>query len=159
MPDRSQPPHSVVISNNKAVILWVFMAVWLAMLGCFTYIFVRDGGIPQVGMFGAPLIGFFWLCGLGCAGWAFSHPRIRVTISPRGVVTRESWAWRVHERRYHASALSVPEVVVGTDSDGDPYFKCLLARPDGDPLTVAEAHARPAVEAVRLRLLSALRAA
>jgi len=158
MPDRP-PRQPVVVRNNTAVFLWGFMAVWMAMLGCFTYIFVRDGGIPQVGMFGPPLIAFFWLCGLGATGWAFSHPLIRVTISPREVVVRERWPWRVRERRYRLGQVAVPDIVAGTDSEGDPYFKCMLALPDGDPLPVAEAHGRPQVEAVRLRLLSALGAA
>src|SRR6185312_193946 len=55
--------------------------------------------------------------------------------------------------------LAGPEIVARTDSEGDPYFICLLALPDGEPLAVAEAHMRPAVETVRQRLLSALGAA
>ena len=158
MPDRP-PRQSVVVRNNTAIFPWAFMAVWMAMLGCFTYIFLRDGGIPQVGMFGAPLLAFFWLCGFGATGWALSHPLIRVTVSPRGVVVRKQWLWRARERNYRVSQVAVPEIVAGTDSEGDPYFKCLLMLPDGDPLPVAEAHGRPAVEAVRQRLLSALGAA
>jgi hypothetical protein len=156
MPDRPPPRQPTVFRNNTAIFLWGFMAVWLSMLGCFTYIFLRDGGIPQVGMFGPPLIAFFWLCGLGAGGWALSHPLIRVTISPRGIVVRELWLWRVRERRYHLGQVAVPDIVAGTDSEGDPYFKCMLMLPDGDPLPVAEAHVRPKVEAVRQRLLSAL---
>ena len=49
-----QPPATVV-SNNKAIALWIFMAVWLGMLGCFTYIFARDGSPAEVGAFGLPL--------------------------------------------------------------------------------------------------------
>jgi hypothetical protein len=156
MPDRSPLRQPVVIRNNTAIFLWGFMAVWMAMLGCFTYIFLRDGGIPQVGMFGAPLMAFFWLCGLGATGWALSHPLIRVTVSARGVVARERWLWRTRERHYRAGRVAVPEIVARTDSEGDPYFICLLALPDGEPLAVAEAHMRPAVETVRQRLLSAL---
>jgi hypothetical protein len=156
MPDRSPPRQPIVIRNDTAIFLWGFMAAWLTALGCFTYIFLRDGGIPQVGMFDAPLIAAFWLCGLGAAGWALSHPRIRVTVSLRGVVTRERWLWRTRERRYRVSDVAVPEIAAGTDSEGDPYFKCLLTLPDGDALTVAEAHARPTVEAVRQRLLTVL---
>ena len=71
-------------------------------------------------------------------------------------MTGECWLWRARERRYRVSDVAVPEIAAGTDSEGDPYFKCLLTLPDGDALTVAEAHARPAVEAVRQRLLSVL---
>ena len=58
-----------------------------------------------------------------------------------------------------AADLAPPQVVAGTDSDGDPYFKCLLALPGGELLTVAEAHARQSVEDVQRRLAAALAAA
>jgi len=158
MPDRPPPPATVV-SNNMAIALWIFVAVWLAMLGCFTYLFARDGSPPEVGVFGLPLLGLFWLGGIGVAAWAFSHPLIRVGVSPPGVVVRERWPWRARERRYDAAALAAPTIVVGTDSDGDPYFKCVLTLPGGEALTVAESHARPPVEAVQRRLETALAAA
>jgi hypothetical protein len=158
MPDLSPPPTTVV-SNNMAIAVWIFMAVWLGMLGCFTYVFARDGSPPEVGAFGPPLLGFFWLCGLGATGWALSPPLIRVSVSRAGVVARERWLWRTRERRYRAADLAPPDVVAGTDSEGDPYFKCLLTLPGGDVLTVAEAHARPPVEAVQQRLAAALAAA
>jgi hypothetical protein len=158
MPDRSSPPPTVV-SNNMAIALWIFMAVWLAMLCCFTYLFARDGSPPEVGVFGLPLLGLFWLAGIGVGAWAFSHPLIRVGVSPQGVVVRERWLWRARERRYAVAALAAPATVVGTDSDGDPYFKCVLTLPGGEALTVAESHARPPVEAVQRRLETALAAA
>src|SRR6185312_1248564 len=158
MPDRSPPPATVV-SNNMAIALWIFMGVWLAMLGCFTYLFARDGSPPEVGVFGLPLLGFFWLGGLGGGAWAFSHPLIRVSVSPQGVVARERWLWRVRDRRFDAAALAAPAIVVGTDSDDDPYFRCVLTLPGGEALTVAEAHARPTVEIVQQRLAAALAAA
>ncbi len=153
------PPPATVVSNNKAIALWIFMAVWLGMLGCFTYLFVRDGSPPEVGVFGWPLLAFFWLGGLGATGWAFSHPLVRVSVSRRAVVARERWPWRARERRYRAADLAAPDVVAGTDSDGDPYFTCVLRLPGGESLTVAEAHARPEVEEVQQRLAAALAAA
>lgn len=159
MPDRSQQPPATVVSNNMAIALWIFMAVWLAMLGCFTYVFVRDGSPPEVGAFGVPLLAFFWLGGFGAGAWAFRQPLIRVSVSTAGVVTRERWPWRARERRFEAAALAAPAVVAEKDSDGDPYFKCLLTLPGGEILTVAEAHSRPAVEDVQRRLAAALAAA
>jgi hypothetical protein len=157
MPDRSPPP--AVVSNNMAIALRIFMGVSLAMLGCFTCIFARDGSPPEGGAFGLPLLGLFWLGGIGAGAWAFSHPLIRVSVSPQGVVARERWPWRMRERRYDAAALAAPAIVAGTDSDGDPYFRCVLTLPGGEALTVAEAHARQSVEAVERRLATALAAA
>jgi FtsH-binding integral membrane protein len=44
-----------------AIALWIFMAVWLAMLGALRHLFARDGSPPEVGVFGPPLLGLFWL--------------------------------------------------------------------------------------------------
>ena len=158
MADRAEPPPAV-FRNNQAVAVWVFMLLWLAGLGCFTYVFVRDRGGPEVGVFSAPLLGLFWLCGVGIAAWAFRQPRIAVSVAAGGVLAREIWLWRVREGRYAAADVFVPEVAAGTDSDGDPYFKCLLRLPDDRVLTVAGGHQRPQVEAARQRLLAALDAA
>jgi hypothetical protein len=156
MADRTEHAHSTVFRNNQAVAVWVFMVVWLSILGCFTYVFARDGGFPDVGMFGPPLLGLFWLYGIGFAAWAFMRPCIAVSVAPGGVVAREIWPWRVRESRHAAADLSVPDVVAGTDSDGDPYFKCLLRLADDRVLVVAEGHARENVEAARRRLQAAL---
>ena len=158
MADRAEPPP-VVFRNNQAVAVWVFMVIWLSVLGCFTYIFARDGGFPDVNMFGPPLLGLFWLYGIGFAAWAFMRPRIAVSVAAGGVLAREIWPWRVWEGRYAAADVFVPDVLAGTDSDGDPYFKCLLRLPDDRVLTVAEGHERTRVEATRRRLLAALEAA
>src|SRR5262249_56892771 len=93
MADRAEPPP-VVFRNNQAVAVWVFMVIWLGVLGCFTYIFARDGGFPDVSMFGPLLLGLFWLYGIGFAAWAFMRPRIAVSVAAGGVLAREIWPWR-----------------------------------------------------------------
>jgi hypothetical protein len=132
------------------------MAVWVGMLACFTYIFARDGSPPEAGAFGLPLLALFWLAALGVAGWALAQPLIRVTVQGRHAVVRERWLWGVRERRYRATALAAPDLEVGEDSDGDPYFKCLLLLPGGAVLTIAEAHDRAFVEDAQQRLETAL---
>lgn len=149
----------VVFSNNKAVILWVFMALWLAMLASFTFLFWCDGGDPELGGFGVVILAVFWLAGLGALSWAFGHPRIRVTVAGGEVVARESWLWGHSERRFATAEVAAPEIVQSIDSDGDPYFSCQLTLPGGGTLSVAESHLRPQVEAVQQRLLSALQQA
>jgi len=146
-----------MVRNNNAGGMWLFMAVWVGMLGCFTYIFARDGSPPEVGVFGLPLLALFWLAALGLAGWALAQPLIRVTVEGRHAVVRERWLWGVREQRYRAAVLAAPELEVGEDSDGDPYFKCRLRLPDGGVLTIAETHDRAFVEDVQQRLAAALR--
>lgn len=157
--DQPPPTGPVIVSNNKTVILWVFMAVWLAMLGCFTYLFWRDGGDPELGGFGVVILAAFWLAGLGALSWAFGHPRIRVTVAGNEVVARESWLWGHSERRFAAAEVAAPAIVQSIDSDGDAYFSCQLTLPGGGTLSVAESHLRRQVEAVQQRLSSALQQA
>jgi len=148
------PP--LTISNNKVIVAWIFMAVWLSFLGCFTYLFVTAGAPPEAGVSGWAILAMFWVFGLGATRWVLAQPRIRVTVTRRELVARQSWLWRARERRYRVGDLAAPDVVAGKDSDGDPYFKCELTLPGGDVLTVAEAHARAEVEAVQQRLAAAL---
>src|SRR5688572_26316110 len=60
--------------NDTAAVVWIMVAVWIAMLACFSYVAWRDGGIPQVGRWAWPLLGLFWLCGVGAAAWAAGMP-------------------------------------------------------------------------------------
>jgi len=153
MHDRARGSSTAVFRNNAALVAWVFMAVWMLMLGCFTYIFVRDGGQPA---WSGLVLGLFWLFGLGGCSWAFSQPRVRVEVSPRGVLTREIFPWWAREAGFAAAQVSVPDVIEEKDSDGDPYFKCILKLPGNRNLTVAESGHRPNVDATHARLRAAL---
>ncbi|HJU40630.1 MAG TPA: hypothetical protein VJ724_13750, partial [Tahibacter sp.] len=108
--------------NDKAVFLWGFTAVWFAMLVAFTYIAVRDGGIPQTGVWGWPVLALFWLAGFGLARWASTLPRVHVALTPDGVIVRERFPFSTNEKRYLARDLAAPRIDDGKDSDGDPYY-------------------------------------
>jgi len=150
----SPSPGPVVFRNNAAVFLWGFMGAWMLMLALFTCLYVRDGDNGEKML---PLVLMaFWLFGWAACHWAFGHARVRVEIGHGRVLAREVYAWSTRENRYAASDVFVPDVVEEKDSDGDPYFKCLLRLPDGRSLTVAESHSRPRMEARRAELLAAL---
>lgn len=134
--------------NDRAVILWAFMVFWLAMLGVMTYVVVRDGGIPQTGRWTWPILALFWLGGIGAARWAAGFARVRVTLTADGVIIRERHPFSAMEKRYRSRDLAAPRVDVTADSDGDPYYTCVLELPGGRVVTVAEGSHRPDVEAV-----------
>ncbi len=109
-------------------------------------------------MYSELILGGLWQFGVGGAAWAFMPARIAVSVAAGGVLARETWLWRVRQRRYAAADVFVPYVAVSTDNDGDLYFKCLLWLPDGRVLTVAEGYKRPQIDAAHRRLLAALAA-
>lgn len=145
-----------VFRNRRAGIVWIFMAVWLAMLACFTYIAIRDGGIAQVGFWTWPILGLFWLFGLAALGWAGSMPLLRLELSAGGVLLRERFLWHVQWRRYRVPQLSPPLLESVLDGDGDTQFRCVLPLADGRRVVIAESPDRIEVEAVCRQLQASL---
>jgi len=117
-----------VFRNDTALGLWLFVLVWIAMLACFSYIAWRDGGIPQVGPWTWPLLGGFWLAGIGIAAWAAQFPRLRLELNADGVHLRERFPLRVSEARYRTRDLVAPRVDNARD-DGDARYDCVLDLP------------------------------
>lgn len=142
--------------NDKAVYVWGFMVVWLAMLAAMTYVFVRDGGFPGTGAWGPPVLGLFWLFGIGGARWAATYARVHVTLSIDGVLVRERYPFSSIEKRYRLRDLAAPRIEESKDSDGDPYYACVIELPGGGRVAVAEGSHRPDVEAVLAQLRTSL---
>ena len=142
--------------NDKAVFLWGFMAVWLAMLAVMTYVAVRDGGFPQIGGWTWAVLALFWLTGIAAARWAATFARVRVTLTAGGVVVRERFPFSTMEKRYRSRDLAAPHIDERKDSDGDPYFVCELELPGGRRVAVAEGSHRPDVEAALDKLKESL---
>lgn len=159
---RGRVPMSdaIVFRNNMAVVGWVFMAIWLGGVGLISWLFVRDGGFHQM----HPLIEvgimlMFWMFGLAGGGYLFSRTRVRLTIRQGTATLRESALWKSREERIPAGSITVAPVLKGRDSEGDPYFSCLVVTPDGRQVTVGESHDEASMEALRERVASALRGA
>lgn len=151
------PP--IVFRNYKAVAAWIFMALWMAGLGCFTWLGIRDGGMPGWGPHGtAALLCLFWVFGIGGCAYCFGMPCIRLRITATSVEAREGRPGHTETHRCTPAEVAVPEVVETKDDEGDPYFRCDIELPGGKRVTVVESHARDEVEATRARLLSALAA-
>lgn len=144
----SQGTQSRVFRNDKALLIWGFTLAWFVMLGLFTYIAVRDGGVGDSGVWGIAALGLFWLVGAGLANSACALPRVRVAVTRDAIVVRESFPLSRTEKRYLLRDLAPPRIDESKDSDGDTYYACVLDLPDGGRITVAESGYRPDVEAV-----------
>jgi len=157
MASQADIPSPTVFRNYKAVAAWIFMAVWMAGLGCFTYLAIRDGGMPGWGPHGTSvLLGLFWLFGIGGCAYCFGMPCIRLRVTTAIVEAREGRPWHTETHRCAPADVTVLAVVETKDDEGDPYFRCDIELPGGKRVAVTESHARAEVEATRARLLKAL---
>lgn len=157
-PATAPPPY--VVRNNAALVPWGFLAVWMSLLAIMTWMTIRDvlnEGLAATGW--TPfVIAAFWLFGLMFSIQVARMKRVRATFAAGRVeIVRRGL---FDAARWEGPVRSVADAMVeqGTDSDGDPYFRCLMTIPGLDRVTIAEGHDRSAIEAVRDRV-NAIRAA
>lgn len=134
-------------TNRKALSLWFFSAVFVAIVAAFTWLVIRDG--PPQGY--APLLVWtivvvFWCAGLGLVAFAWSLPCISVHASASAVTVRWRHPTWVHESRVARAAVPPAVVVERKDSDGDPYYCAQFALRDGRTVDLLETHVREACE-------------
>jgi len=147
-----------VFRNDKAVAVWIFVALSIAVLGCFTYLASRDGGIPQIGRWTWPLLGMLWLFGAAAASGTTKLRLLRIELSAEGIEVRERFPLHVRTARYRARDLRAPHVERVVDSDGDERFDCVLDLPGERRVVIAESADRASVQRRCDELLASLRA-
>lgn len=147
-----------VIRNNSAVFGWVFCALWIGMLGVFTWIFLRDGGFHQFDPLTEGIIlGVFYICGFGAFLYFFNISRVEVKIAHGEVIVRERWVFSARVERFPVTQMGIPLVVRDKDSDGDPVFLCKITTPAGRTITLRETHDEAEAEKACDRVTAALR--
>ena len=156
MTRQDSPTAPAHFKRHDALALWLFAAVWLAMLTAFTYIVIRDGQIPQLGYWGIPAMAAFWFCGIGLAGHAAKLPCITFIVGRDAVEIRERFPFYSRRKRYAAAQVSVDHIAEEKDSDGDRYFNFSILIDGGRKLEPSQSILRTEVEADRLRFLAAL---
>jgi hypothetical protein len=141
-----------LVANNAAVFGWTFMIVWMAMLCAFTWLAVRDHGVPGYSSeITALFLAGFWLFGLAGCNFFLRMPRVRLLKGADGLRLEEIWLWRRRSSPLASTDLQTLALIEDTDTDGDPYFKCAITLPDGRPVFLKESHLRGIVEdAMRL---------
>ena len=146
---------TLVLRNRAAIVGWVFMAAWMAMLSLFTYILVRDAGIPGWHpLAGMAVFALFWLFGVAGCAYVYGMPSITVTIATGTVHIRERFLFQSREERFPVRQLTDPLVVETKDSEGDRYFRCELATPTGRTIVCDESNDRARVEEACRRILT-----
>ncbi len=147
-----------VFRNDKAVVVWLFVAISFLVLGCFTYLAWRDGGIPQIGRWTWPLLGLLWLFGAAAASGTAKLRLLRIALSADGIEVRERFPLRLRTERFRARDLRAPRVERVVDSDGDERFDCVLDLPGERRVVVVESADQASVQRCCDELLASLRA-
>ncbi len=148
-----------VVKNNAALFPWLFMVTWMVGISVITWVAFRDAlaGAPVTFRWMPLILAVFWLAGIGFSVWALRQKRLRVTFAAGRVeiVTRGPF----RSMRWQGSIRDVIDAKLqeDTDSDGDPYFRCVLTMLGLQPLVIAEGHQRRTVEAIVDRI-AAIRA-
>src|SRR5262245_55259456 len=136
------------------------MAVWMLGLSVITWVAFRDvlAGGPVTFRYMPLILAVFWLAGIGFSVWAVRQKRWRVTfagghveIVTRGPFQATRWQGSIHD-------LVDAKLEEDRDSDGDPYFRCVLTIPGPQRIVMREGHDRAAVQAV-LDRVNAIRGA
>jgi hypothetical protein len=148
-PARSRTPPALrrEFRNDRALAGWIFMIIWLSFLACFSYLFVRDGGFPQLGIWGLPVMGLFWVFGLGGLCSAGSVARLRLALGADGVTLSERFLFERREKRYRSRDIAAPQVEAGKDGEGDTCYFCVLAFADGRHVRITEGSDRAEIDA------------
>jgi hypothetical protein len=146
------------IKNNIPLFGWGMSSVFLILCGLFTYIVLRDGaGNVQINppentnvyatWFVQLILCAFWLAGIGVAFHQWSKPCVTVVVEPDGtVILTLRYPFGKNRLSFPRSMIHAAEVQVSTDSEGDPYFECLLTLSDGSTVTIAEGSVREQCE-------------
>ncbi len=157
LPEGAVPTERFILRNNIAIVVWIFGAIWIGMLFLFTWLFIRDGGFHQ---FDPPIetaiMLIFWVFGFACYQHVASLSRTSLIVENGRVTVSERWPFHGHTEQFDPDEIGAPILETGRDSEGDPYFCCVLTTPAGHAVSVAEGNDRETVEAARQKLLMAL---
>lgn len=157
LPEEAVPAERFILRNNIAIVVWIFGAIWIGMLCLFTWLFIRDGGFHQ---FDPPIetaiMLIFWVFGFACYQHIASLSRTSLIVENGRVTVSERWPFRARTEQFDPAEIAAPIIETGRDSEGDPYFRCVITTPSGHAVSVSEGHDQEAVEAAHQKLMAAL---
>lgn len=144
--------YPLVVRNNLAISLRVFMLVFLAGVALMSYIAIRDGA-PQPKQLWPLIISAFWAAGLLGLEYSLNQESSVVRIDSRGTILVERG--KAFRREKHRVKRARFWIEVTEDSEGAPYFNLMMDAPGGD-MAVKEGHSRVRLEALQQRLEMAI---
>lgn len=130
----------------------------MTILTAMTYVFLRDGGIPDMPypLTFAVLV-LFWLFGVLASTFFFAIPRTSVRAEGQDLVVCEHWLVGTRTERLRTIDAADLFVTQEEDSDGAAYFVCVLVTPSARHVKLHESHSRQIADQAHARLLAAAR--
>lgn len=137
-----------VSKNHTALFGWVFSTGFMSVTGIFTYITLRDGGVPDFpDEVSSLILGAFWICGLAVTRHLFHIPLYSAHLTGGDLVLRKRWLVRQVDVRLPKTHIQDFTPKETKDSEGDPYFEYILMLPDNKKFVMFEGHSRENIEA------------
>lgn len=132
------------------------MTVWMAILTGMTYVFLRDGGIPDMPYpLAFAVLVLFWLFGVLASTFFFAIPRTSLRALGEELAVCEHWLVGTRIERLGSVDPEHLFVTQEEDSDGAAYFVCILVTPSARQIKLHESHSRPLADRAHARLLAA----
>lgn len=154
-----QPGPQKLLSNNAALVGWIFMFVWIAILCMNTWLFARGGridGLPTAVSIG--VMALFWGIGLFACRYFFGLPRTSIWLENGRLSLRESWLFSSREAPLTSGTGDPVHIREEKDFEGDTRFVAYLRLPSAREIKLKESGKRELVEAAHQRLLDAIAA-
>jgi hypothetical protein len=147
-----------LLSNHAPIFGWGFMTVWMTSLTGMTYVFLRDGGIPDMPYpLGFAVLVLFWFFGVLASTYFFAIPRTTVRADGTELMVCEHWLIGTRTERLPTIDAADLFVTQEEDSDGAAHFVCVLVTPSARHVKLHESHSRHLAEQAHGRLLAAAR--
>ncbi len=148
---------SFMIRDRSAIAGWVFMAVWMGVLGLFTWIMQRDGPHPSQPaelQYGA--LALFWLVGIPVSAHLLAKPCLRLVVDTCGGVTIHRRSVLTREVETFPPGTVQAELRPGKDDEGDPIWRVMLVARDGRERQARTDRVQADAQALADRLRAAL---
>lgn len=137
VPSKTPPGEIRLAAYRVAIAAWIFMAIWLAFLVIFTWLFIRDGGFGQ---FPAAvercIVVLFWVFGAAGSAYAFGMPVVTLALDGETFVLREYVLRGRRESRFAVTSESRPVMRKTRDAEGDDVYLVEVKTPDGRRIAV-----------------------
>jgi len=132
--------------NNSSAALWAFALVILVVLLLASHALIRDGGSRVYS--DETVFGVIAVCWTGCLlliAYVSTKPCYRLSFLPDATVLLvRRYPFRIERKIFPVNELALAKVVDLRDAEGQPYFHCQVALPDGVMVDLAESRRRKA---------------
>lgn len=149
---------TIDLRDRSAVFGWVFMALWLGMLGLMTWVLRRGGPHPsQPADLQYAVFGVFWLVGIPAGLHMLAQPCIRFVVAADGslTITRRS-AFGRNAETFPPGSIARVETRPAKDDEGDPVFRVTVIAADGRERLARQGPDEAAQQVLAARLRTAL---